>query len=374
MKEIKFTDYEKQLKKLRNKGLNIGNPHLATELLKSNGYYNLINKYKEDWYESDRKYPPRTSLYDLYLYHRFEDDLRNILFRFTITFEKRLKESMAYIISKELGIYEADYLDPSKYRKRSFNKAKNVTAHLLEILENTQHNPTHYYHKNYDGVPPWILLNNISLGEARMLFSIFPFKMSAYVTYQLLPFNDDIPIEYYWCRVLNENQGKQLLAFYYDNNYSAKNENSINAHNKYIELVKNMVSIIHEFRNTLAHGHRLIHTNSKTKLKLDVLRVFADNNVFSDEEFYSGLGKNDLFSFLLSLLILLNRYDAKYFLSQLEDWVIRNTKTSDVRKIFNKFIVKSCKLPNDFISRLSKVNILKTDKERDKEYSRIDLF
>lgn len=374
MKEIKFNDYEKQLKKLKHKGLDTGNPHLAIELLESNGYYNLINKYKEDWYGSDKKYLPQTSIYDLYLYHRFEDDLRNIFFRFTITFEKRLKESMAYIISKKIGIYEADYLDPSKYRKRRFNKAKNVTAHLLDILENTQHNPTHYYHKNYDGVPPWILLNNMSLGEARMLFSIFPLELSAYVTYRLLPFDDDVPIEYYWCRVLKENQAKQLLTFYSNNNYDVKNENAINAHNKYIELVKNMLSIIHEFRNMLAHGHRLIHATTNSKLNLKVLRVFANEKTFSDEEFYKGLGKNDLFAFMLSLTILLDRYDAKYFISQLKDWVVRNTETADVKKVFDKFIMESCVLPTNFVSRLSKVDILKTDKEQKLEYPFLDTF
>lgn len=363
MKEIKFNDYEEQLKKLRYKGLDIGNPHLAIELLESNGYYNLINKYKEDWYENNKSYPPKTSIYDLYLYHRFEDDLRNILFRFTITFEKRLKETMAYIISKKLGIYEADYLDPSKYKKRMYNKAKNVTAHLLEILEYTKNAPTCYYHKNYYGVPPWILLNNISLGETRMLFSIFPSKMSDYVTFKLLPFDENKCNEYYLYQVLNQKQLKKIEEFHNNGDYVSEKEYFIDAKNRYNELVKNMISIIHEFRNALAHGHRLIHTKFKFKLNLVTLRVFAGEEIFSDKEFYDGLGKNDLFSFMLSLLILLDRYDAIYFLDQLKDWVDRNTKASDVKIIFDKFIYESCDLPYDFVSRLEKVKILKIDKE-----------
>lgn len=375
MKRIKFNNYDEQLKKLKQKGLNVEKNDLVVEFLKSNGYYNLITKYKNDWYVDNKQYPPETSIYDLYLYHRLEDDLRNILFRFTITFEKRLKEIMAYCISKEIGIYETDYLNPSKYKRRLYNKACSITSFLHETLEETKYDPTKYYRENYDGVPPWILLNNISLGQARALLSIFPFEMSDYVARHLLPFNNNICIKYYWARTLQRDEAKELLKLYRSNNYTLEIECISdaqftcikNAKAKYIELVKNMISIIHDFRNSLAHGHQLIHSKSdpNNHLKLSSLRVFVKEDVISDNEFHQGLGKNDLFAFMISLLLLLDKYDAKYFISQLKDWISRNTETSDVKKIFIKFITEGCDLPFDFISRLSKVNIEKTDREQE---------
>lgn len=369
-KKIRFSEYDEQLKNLKQKGLNVEKDDLVIEFLKSNGYYNLITKYKNDWYVDNKQYPPETSIYDLYLYHRLEDDLRNILFRFTITFEKRLKETMAFCISKEVGIYETDYLNPSKYKRRQYNNACEITSFLCETLKKTKYDPTKYYRENYDNVPPWILLNNISLGQTRALLSIFPFKMSDYVACHLLPFNNNICIKYYWALALKRDEAKKLLKLYRSNNYTfktkcirdAKFECIKNAKAKYIELVKNMISIIHDFRNSLAHGHQLIHSKSKIELKLHSLRVFVKEDVISNNEFHQGLGKNDLFAFMLSLLLLLDKYDAKYFISQLKDWISRNTKTSDVKKIFIKFITEGCDLPIDFVSRLSKVIIEKTDR------------
>lgn len=369
-KKIRFSEYDEQLKNLKQKGLNVEKDDLVIEFLKSNGYYNLITKYKNDWYVDNKQYPPETSIYDLYLYHRLEDDLRNILFRFTITFEKRLKETMAFCISKEVGIYETDYLNPLKYKRRQYNNACEITSFLRETLKKPKYDPTKYYRENYDNVPPWILLNNISLGQTRAFLSIFPFEMSDYVACHLLPFNNNICIKYYWALVLKRDEAKKLLKLYRSNNYTlktecirdAKFECIKSAKAKYIELVKNMISIIHDFRNNLAHGHQLIHSKSKTKLRLHSLRVFIKKDVISNNEFYQGLGKNDLFAFMLSLLLLLDKYDAKYFISQLKDWISRNTKTSDVKKVFVKFITEGCDLPIDFVSRLSKVIIEKTDR------------
>ena len=81
------------------KNLSLGSKRLAIELLKSRGYYNLINRYKHEFYTDCNMYQEDTSIMDLYLFHRMEDDLRNILFRFTINFEQRFKESMSYTLA-----------------------------------------------------------------------------------------------------------------------------------------------------------------------------------------------------------------------------------------------------------------------------------
>ena len=72
-KKVKFLTYQQQLDNLRDHGLIVTNDRIGTELLQSRGYYNLINRYKEDLYRKGQKeYPIQTTLEDLYKYHRIE--------------------------------------------------------------------------------------------------------------------------------------------------------------------------------------------------------------------------------------------------------------------------------------------------------------
>lgn len=90
-------------------------------MLKSRGYYNLVNRYKSILYEKiSNIYKINSSLVEMYLYSRMEDDLKNILFRFTINLEQEIKENISYIMSLELGIDPKDYLNPKKYRSRHY--------------------------------------------------------------------------------------------------------------------------------------------------------------------------------------------------------------------------------------------------------------
>ena len=101
--------------KLRQKGMIIDSNKIAIELLKSVGYYNLVNRYKSEFYLPGKKeYKENIHIEDLYYYHRIEDDLRNILFQFAIKLEQKFKESMAFIISKNFGVKRIEYLDPYK--------------------------------------------------------------------------------------------------------------------------------------------------------------------------------------------------------------------------------------------------------------------
>lgn len=342
--------------KLEGKNLSIESKALAIELIKSRGYYNLVNRYKHEFYTDKNQYKDNTSIMDLYLFHRMEDDLRNILFRFTINFEQRFKESMSYILAKKFGIYEADYLDPLKYRKNKRNKAISIMGEICDIAFHTSNNPTQYYRKNYDSIPPWIALSNTSLGQARMWFSIFPTNLTEYVVAQLLPIHEfysysDADSLYEFKASLISNS--ELEKIKNDSEYRKIMRERFNI---YIDLFKSMLNIIHAFRNNLAHGNRLIHFTVKRSLNINPLRKFASNKVFTDEEYYKKrLSKNDLFAFMVSLMILLDKYDSLYLLDQLKSWKERNSKDPKMELSFEQFI-NSCNLPLDFIERLSYIS------------------
>lgn len=371
LKQVKFLTYEQMVDNLKNKNLSISDKKLAIELIKARGYYNLVNRYKNHIYNSNRHYPNHTHLTDLYLFQVMESDLQDILFQATINFEHRFKEAMAHSLSKEFGIGEADYLDPLKYKRRKRNKAISITAFLLDIAYHTDKNPTRYYRRRYDCIPPWILINNVTLGQVRMWFSIFNSKMTSTVVSEMLP------IDTYPSQIIVGNSGvgslalrqmrmksrpgeyRDIFGFFHDQSaeevkkledeYQKDFDNIIN-------LFKNMLSIIHDFRNNLAHGNGLFDFKSNSSLLLTPLRLFASTPVITNQEFNSRFGKNDLLSFMISLILTLDKYDSLNLIKHLRDWRNNNNSTPERSNALNLFL-KGLNLPTNFISRLEHINI-----------------
>lgn len=353
---------------LQKKNLTIADKGLAIELIKARGYYNLINRYKNHVYNWDKHYPNHTHLTDLFLFQTMEADLQDILFQATINFEHRFKEAMAHTLSTQLGISEADYLDPLSFKKRKFNQAIKITAFLLDIAYHTDKNPTQYYRQNYDCIPPWILLNNITLGQARMLFSIFNSKMTTEVISSMLPIESaGIPIFTVGKTGVDTLAIKQLYEVGYDDIFGMFHQQTdqevqkINVAFKknfdnITNLFKNMLSIIHDFRNNLAHGNGVFDFHSKSNLQLSPLRLFVPTTVITNQEFRKSFGKNDLLSFMFSLVITMDKYDSLNFLKHLRDWRYNNISTPDRENAFRLFL-KGLNLPTNFIGRLEKVKI-----------------
>lgn len=363
-KEVQFHNYPYMIDKLRSKGLLIDSNTLAIEILKSRGYYNLINRYKEEFYiTGKKKYREDVRITDLYYYHRIEDDLRNILFKFTINFEQRLKEAMAFTLAQNFGTKQHQYLDPYKFRNKS--KAQSITKFLLNSIRECTDNPTKYYKNKYGNVPPWILLSNTTLGQTRMLFSIFPLKLTEYVVGELLPIHENFNPQ--------EPQPRSFIANNIDFSTHKVNEEEFEKlieqqTQNLIELTRNMLTIITNFRNTLAHGNRLIHFKANQKINLKTIRTFVPCSVFSDEEFYHrDLGKNDLLAFIVSLMTLMDKYDSLYLLEQLKAWKKANTQSEFSKKTFDEFI-DSCGLPHNFVERLRNINIESTQRKRNRDF------
>jgi hypothetical protein len=356
------------LNKLRNKGMIIDDG-LAIELLKARGYYNLVNRYKEEFFVSGTtEYLPGTHMVDLFYYHRVEDDLINILFKFTINFEQRFKEAMAFTLAKNFGLKMNNYLDPLRYRNKK--QAQKITGFLRAEIERCTDNPTAYYKAEYGDLPPWIMFSNLSLGQSRMLFSVFPSDLTKYVVAELLPIHID-PTDWRETQpehfIVEEWEDKRVLNTKTETDFHEALQKDVR---ELIELVRNMISIIKDFRNAFAHGHRVLDFHARQRLNFKSLRVFVGKKTFTDAEFFNdNLGKNDLFAFLLSLVVLMDKFDSLYLIDQLKTWEAANTQSKMSSNTFYKFI-KSCHLPKDFVARLGQIEIEKSRKQRNEESQR----
>lgn len=365
-KKAKFLTYQQQLDHLRDHGLIITNDRIGIELLKSRGYYNLINRYKKDLYRKNKhEYPTQTTLEDLYKYHRIEDDFRDILFRFTLNVEQCLKESMSYTISENLGIDPKNYLNPHNYNSRHAKRTENILYAFEKIINKPRTEPMRYYKKNYDVIPPWILLNDAMLGETRMLFGILPYKMKTYVVKTMFPFlnqnygsrpdnYDDEWNEYLFYQIEGkleekvdiENDDPALV-----DRVSKQLENSFI--NELIELFSTTIRSINDFRNALAHGDRIVHFQSRYNLKFNQVNLIV-KDYFTKNNFNKKKLGNGIYGILLILLFLLDKYDALLLIQKLKDWQYRNTRTYNDKKAFNLFI-KNCNLPPNFTKEINEI-------------------
>lgn len=75
------------------------------------------------------------------------------------------------------------------------------------------------------------------------------------------------------------------------------------------------------------------------------------DNVITTQEFKHEFGKNDLFAFMLSLILTLDRFDSLNLLYQLKSWE-RNNLSSKNRADSLQLFLKGLKLPIDFLDRL----------------------
>lgn len=366
-KKVKFLTYQQQLDLLRDHGLIITNDRIGIEILKSRGYYNLVNRYKEDLYEKGKKkYPIQTTLEDLYKYHRIEDDLRNILFRFTLNVEQRLKENMSYALSSNFGVDPKQYLDPHNFNSRHASRTENILYDFEKILKRPRTEPLRYYKKNYDVVPPWILLNDAMLGETRMLFGILPFELKLYIVKSMFP----IAEQYFGSRPENNQDEWHNYVFWQteeelNKKVDIEHGNPLivekvakrlesNLKNNLIELFSTMIRSINDFRNALAHGDRIVHFKSRYNLKYKQVNLVIENDV-TENEFNKKKFGNGIYGILIILLSLLDKYDAMLLIRQLKDWQYQNTRTYNDKKTYNLFI-KNCNLPFKFTQKIEDIN------------------
>lgn len=387
-KKAEFKTYSQLLDNLRNHGLIISGEKISQEILKTRGYYNLVNRYKNDLYLKGKTEfdGTITTIETLYHFHRMEDDLRNLLFRFTTSFEQYLKESMSYALSSNYGVNPNDYLNPDHYGSRHKSRVLSILAQISNI-QNSSRNPTKYYRENYDCIPPWILLDNAMFGQTKMFFMIFPKKLKRYVIHQMLPFDfidyqykylkkettdqlskerinwvkhipktvkSRLPKNLFGDRLYDELYYKMDERFFKDQpNLPLQSKLQLVIDEERIDMFNNMLSAIHNFRNTLAHGARIVHFTFDRNLKLDYIKKYTGAQINTTKFKKDNLG-NGIFGILLALLITSDKFDSGLLIKKLYNWQKESTQSFKDKKDYDLFL-RSCGLPNDFVSKLSEI-------------------
>ena len=177
MKEKTFKSIEEQITILREKGLVISDEDYTKDILLRENYF-FLTGYRFLFMRSynDRRFISGTTFEELYAMFNFDRNLRNILFKNILVVENNLKSVMSYVLSKNHGFKEKNYLNPHNFvHDSSRNRQINDLIHKMKRqinINGKQHSATSHYLSNYGYIPLWVVVKVLSFGIVGELFTI----------------------------------------------------------------------------------------------------------------------------------------------------------------------------------------------------------
>lgn len=308
-----FTTTDKQVEKLKSRGMNIADKDKHT--IEMENYYNLINGYKELFIDNtytgdDEKYKNGTNFTEIYALFLFDRDLRSIFLRSILEIENNVKSVLSHDFSKKYG--HDNYLKISNFDtrvqgSRQAEKTRRIGA-VAGLVANLQGEIARQLSKknlmishsmlNYGYVPLWVLVNTLSLGTISIFYS----------------------------------------------NLIQLDQNDIGRRfNLKPEEMTKLLFVLSIYRNACAHDERLF--NLKALKKNMTPNMIKTNNIHRkmNIKFNSSnnpiCGKNDLFSIVIIFKIMLNATSFErfyFFIKKAIDEIEKSINTIKIEDILRE--------------------------------------
>ena len=274
MKTKTFKTLDEQIDILASKGLIITDIESAkTTLLREN--YFFLSGYRHLFLDpfNNKKYLEGTKFEELYAMFSFDRQLRNIIFKNLLIVENNLKSILAYVMSKNHGFKENNYLNPHNFVKDS-RKNRQINDLIKKMkrqisVNGKQHTATAHYLINYGYIPLWVVVKVLSFGIVGELYTILQY------------------------------QDQKEIADLFEIS------------------VQNMVSylpIVANYRNLCAHED-ICYIN-RTQKNIDDTKFHQQLYIPKQDDFYV-YGKNDLFALIIILKQLLDSKNFQLFISEI---------------------------------------------------------
>lgn len=172
-----FKNLDEQIEILRQKGLIIDDVEYAKEVLLRENYF-FIGGYRHLFLKDDgsRKFIRGVNFRELYGMFNFDRQLRNILFKNILIVENNLKSILSYVMSKNHGFKEQNYLNADNFAK-DYNKTRQINDLIRKMkrqinVNGKQHTATSHYIRNYGYIPLWVVVKVLSFGIVGELYSV----------------------------------------------------------------------------------------------------------------------------------------------------------------------------------------------------------
>ena len=242
----------------------------------------------------DRRFNEGTTFEELYAMFLFDRQLRNILFKNILVFENNLKSITAYVMSKNHGFKEKNYLNKNNFvRDSSKNRQINDLIHKMKrqiSINGKQHSATSHFIENYGYIPLWVVVKVLSFGIVGELYTIL------------------------------QNEDKKEVADIF--------KIDIDSFQSYLPILAN-------YRNLCAHED--ICYNNRTQICINNTTYHRLLNIpkMDGEYIY---GKNDLFALIIIFKRILQKDDFNLFINEIEyelDKLNGKLKTIDIEKVLD---------------------------------------
>ncbi|HCG2530807.1 TPA: Abi family protein [Staphylococcus aureus] len=276
-----FENHNKQLKILRRRGIEV--PSSAKRDLENENYYNIINGYKDLFLELDvngnflvpDKYKQGTHFKEVFSLYKLDRKFRNVLLEYLLVFETHIKSRISYYFSEK-------YREPHSYlyfKNYSSDTSKTdsivkMVATFSSVMSNRKNKPLKHYINTHNGVPLWILVNYLTLGNVSKMYSNL---------------DDDLRLE------VAKDYKRKLERDY-------KTRVQITPSD-----VDSILQQAHMFRNVCAHEERLY--DYKIDRAKSRANIFANYNKIYDKEYVPTMNGSYVFDLLISLCLFLNKHD-----------------------------------------------------------------
>lgn len=275
MTEKIFKTLDEQVDILRNKGLTIKDEKRTREILLRENYF-FISGYRHLFTtkESKDKFLPGTTFEELYATFLFDRAIRNTFFKNILIVENNIKSIISYQLSRKYGFKEKDYLEPQNFSQDSL-QSRQVYDVLNKVkrqirVNGRKHTATYHYIENYGYIPLWILVKVLSFG---------------------------IMAEFY--DILKDEDKVEISNFYKVNS----------------EVLGIYLSLLSNFRNVCAHEDILY--DHRTQRVIPDTFYHEKLNIPSDEDGYI-YGKNDLFSLVIILKVMLRKEEFDIMIEEIK--------------------------------------------------------
>ena len=280
-----FKTLDEQIDILKGKGLIINNESKTREVLLRENYF-FISGYRHLFTEEKDKFLSGTTFEELYATFLFDRAIRNTFFKNILVVENNIKSITSYQLSRKYGFKEKDYLNPENFSQDSL-QSRQVYDVLNKVkrqirVNGRKHSATFHYIEHYGYIPFWILVKVLSFG----IMAEF---------YDILKYEDQEDISNFY------KVNPEVLGIY--------------------------LSLLSNFRNVCAHEDILY--DHKTQRLIPDTKYHELLNIPKDDDGYI-YGKNDLFSLVIMMKVLLSKDDFEDMIDEIRREVNRLDKIVNI--------------------------------------------
>ena len=296
MKAKTFKTLDEQIDILLQKGLVIDDIEETKNILLRENYF-FLSGYRHLFLKSqiDRSFKEGTNFKELYALFSFDRQLRNIIFKNILIVENNLKSILAYVMSKNHGFKENNYLNPHNFvenpaKRRQVNDLIRKMKRQISV-NGKQHSATSHFIDFYGYIPLWVVVKVLSFGIVGELYTV-------------LQRQDQIEIADYF--------GMDMYSMV-----------------EYLPLLAN-------YRNLCAHED--ICYNNKTQKSIEDTKYHHLLNIPKNYDEYI-CGKNDLFALIIMLKYILNKDNFNLLMREIEyelDILAGHLKTINIESVLKE--------------------------------------